>query len=77
MIDDFKSYLISNEEYPVEIKKAIEDMENQIDQVVCNKESYTEDLVKELTDKLEKLDFDKEFKPTYIVFSMILEELQN
>ena len=32
---------------------------------------------KELTDKLERLDFDKEFKPTYIVFSMILEELQN
>ena len=77
MIDDFKSYLISNEEYPDEIKKAIEDMENQIDQVVCNKESFSEDLVKELTFKLERLDFDKEFKPTYIVFSMILEELQN
>lgn len=77
LIEDFKSYLLSNDEYYEEIKKEIENMQDTIDQIICNKKEYSDSFLKELTDKLERLDFDKEFKPTYTVFSMILEELQN
>lgn len=76
LIEDFKSYLISNDEYTSAEKEVIENMITEIDNIISNKKDFNDLMIKDYTDKLERLDFNEEFKPTYTVFSMILEELE-
>lgn len=76
LIDDYKSYLLSNDELDNERKEAIEEMLSEIDNIVANKKSFDESLIKKYTDTLESMGYNEEFKPSYIVFAMIQEELE-
>ena len=51
-------------------------MLSEIDNIVANKKSFDESLIKKYTDTLEAIGYDEEFKPSYIVFAMIQEELE-
>ena len=76
LIDDYKSYLLSNDELDGKRKEVIEEMLSEIDNIVANKKSFDESLIKKYTDTLEAIGYDEEFKPSYIVFAMIQEELE-
>lgn len=76
LYEDFKSFLLSNDEYEEEIKKVIEPILTEIEDIIGNKKEFNEDAIKKYSDILEDLDFNEKFRPAYAVFSMIAEELE-
>lgn len=76
LLDDYKAYLVSNEDYEGKEQEVIEKALKDIDEIVSNKKAFGEETLASL-EKVVSLASREEYKPSYIIFSMIFEELQN
>lgn len=76
LIEDFKSYLISNDIYDEECKKLIDPMLTEIEDSLAKKKELKEEQMKKYTDIVDALDSNNSFRPAYSVFSLIAEELE-
>lgn len=76
LMEDYKYYLLSNDEYEGKEKEALEKALKEIDDIVTNKKEYTDETI-ELLEKTINLATREEYKPSYIIFAMIYEELEN
>lgn len=76
LLEDYKAYLLSNDEYEGKEKEVIEKALKEADEIVSNKKSFDDETIAFL-EKTVNLASKEEYKPSYIIFSMIYEELQN
>lgn len=76
LLEDYKAFLVSNDDYVGKEQEVIEKALKDIDDIVSNKKTYSEEEVSSL-EKVIGLASREEYKPSYIIFSMIYEELQN
>lgn len=76
LFEDFKSFLLSNDEYDEDVKKIVEPILSEIENTIVNKIEFDEEKQRKYSSILEDLDFNEKFRPAYSVFSMIAEELE-
>ena len=76
LFEDFKSFLLSNDEYDEDVKKIVEPILSEIENTIVNKVEFDEEKQRKYSSILEDLDFNEKFRPAYSVFSMIAEELE-
>ena len=76
LLEDYKAYLLSNDNFEGSEKEEIEKCLKFIDETVSNKKTYTDEDV-ELLEKTFASACNEEYKPSYIIFAMIYDELAN
>lgn len=77
LIDDFKQYLVSNDEYKGSKKTKIDAMLKEIEEAIQNKNPLDEMKENAYLITLESVGYYRDFNPTYTVFAQIDEELKN
>ncbi len=76
ILDDFEAFLDVNDRLDTETKKEIEDLKNKLDNLIDNKEQIFIDTAEDVELLIDsKTPSTLEFRPVYIVFAMIAEEL--
>lgn len=76
LLEDYKAYLVSNEEYDGNVKDVVEKGLKEVDDIVTNKKTFDDEVIQSL-EKILNFATEEDYKPSYLIFSMIFEELQN